>query len=201
MTATQPADSDLADWITRGAGGDEAALSGLFQAFYPPVFRLCLALLNNTADAEEVAQDAFVYAFPRLNRYDQRQAAFRTWLFMIAISRCRNKRRRRWFEQLPLETLAGAGPALPREVEAALDQRGLRRQLWEALQALPTPLREAVVLRYLGEMRFREVGAALGCNPKTAESRVRLGLERLRRHFETAAAEPEHLLTEMALWP
>jgi RNA polymerase sigma-70 factor (ECF subfamily) len=119
-------------------------------------------------------------------------------LFTIALSRCRNKRRRRWLVQAPLEALASARPAVPREVEAALDRRGLRRQVWEALQSLPDPLQEAVVLRYLGEMRYRELGEMLGCNPKTAESRVRLGVERLRRRFEAAGVEMEQMLAELA---
>lgn len=185
-------------WLERGARGDEAAGAELFRHFYPAVFRLSLGLLNDLADAEEVAQDTFVYALSRLARFDPARSAFRTWLFTIALSRCRNKRRRKWLEQLPLEVLAGRPPGTPRAVEAALERRGLRRQLWEALQSLPEPLREAVALRYLGEMRYREVAEALGCNAKTAESRVRLGVERLRRYFETAGVDGGQFLAEVA---
>ncbi len=188
-----------ADLIVRGAQGDEAACAALFDAYYPAVLRLSLGLLNDLGDAEEVAQDAFVYALSRLDRYDPARSAFRTWLFTIALSRCRNKRRRKWPEIVPLEALGAAGAgAVPREVEQALDRRGLRRQLWEAVQALPDALREAVILRYLGDMRYREVAETLDCNAKTAESRVRLGLERLRRHF--AGAEVEPALAEMLAW-
>ncbi|MDW8326011.1 MAG: sigma-70 family RNA polymerase sigma factor [Anaerolineales bacterium] len=190
---TEPAKDDawLAEWIERGARGDEAACAALFHEFYPSVVRLSLGLLNDLADAEEVAQDTFVYALSNLGRYDARRSAFRTWLFTIALSRCRNKRRRKLLLQGPLELLAGEMPATPREVETALERRGLRRQLWQALQALSEPVREAVVLRYLGEMRYKEVGAALGCNPKTAESRVRLGVEALRRALTEQGAAPE----------
>ncbi|MCS6909385.1 MAG: RNA polymerase sigma factor [Anaerolineales bacterium] len=190
---TEPAEDStrLADWIERGARGDEAACAALFHEFYPSVVRLSLGLLNDLDDAEEVAQDTFVYALRNLGRYDARRSAFRTWLFTIALSRCRNKRRRKLLLQGPLELLAGEAPATPREVEAALERRGLRRQLWQALQALSEPMREAVVLRYLGEMRYKEVGAVLGCNPKTAESRVRLGVETLRRTLTEQGAAPE----------
>ena len=179
MSDPSLAEPPLAAWITRAAQGDEAAGEALFRHFYPAVFRLCLALLNDVGDAEEVAQDAFVYALSRLGHFDPRRSAFRTWLFTIALSRCRNKRRRKWLVQAPL------------------DWRGLRRQVWEALQSLPAPLQEAVVLRYLGEMRYRELGEMLGCNPKTAESRARLGVERLRRRFEAAGVEMEHMLAEL----
>lgn len=176
-----PNEPAVTEWIGRGARGDETACAALFHEFYPSVVRLSLGLLNDLADAEEVAQDTFVYALRNLGRYEANLSAFRTWLFTIALSRCRNKRRRKSLLQGPLELLAGELPATPRAVEVALERRGLRRQLWQALQSLSEPVREAVVLRYLGEMRYKEVGATLACSPKTAESRVRLGVEALRR--------------------
>ncbi|MBL8095036.1 MAG: RNA polymerase sigma factor [Anaerolineales bacterium] len=167
--------------LARARAGQESAGIELYAAHQPAVTRLCLALLGDISDAEEVAQDSFVYAFRNIGRYDPTRSAFRTWLCMIAVSRCRNKRRRRMFELLPLTTAALSQSATTREVEQALAARGLRLQLWQALQDLPGDLREAVALRYLGGLRFREIGEATGCNDKTAQSRVRLGVERLRR--------------------
>ncbi len=65
-----------------------------------------------------------------------------------------------------------------------------------ALQTLPAPLREAVALRYVAELRYREIGQALGCNPKTAESRVRLGLAALRRTLRAWGVEQAADLVE-----
>ncbi len=169
------------DLLARVRAADEQASAQLYAEHYPAVLRLCLALLGDVADAEEVAQDAFVYALRNVHRYDPKRAAFRTWLFLIAVSRCRNKRRRRVFDFLPLTAAALSQAATNREVEQALAARGLRLQLWQALQDLPVDLREAVALRYLGGLRFREIGEVAGCNDKTAQSRVRLGVERLRR--------------------
>ncbi|MGQ0604890.1 MAG: RNA polymerase sigma factor, partial [Anaerolineales bacterium] len=75
-----------------------------------------------------------------------------------------------------------------------------RRQLWQAIQALTPPLREAVVLRYLGEMRFKDVAEALNCNPKTAESRARLGIEAIRRYTQVNEIEWQAALHELAAW-
>ncbi len=169
------------DLLTRVRAGEEQASAELYAEHYPAVMRLCLALLSDVSDAEEVAQDSFVYALRNIARYDPKRAAFRTWLFLIAVSRCRNKRRRRVLDILPLTAAALSQAATTREVEQALAARGLRVQLWGALQELPVDLREAVALRYLGGLRFREIGEVAGCNDKTAQSRVRLGVERLRR--------------------
>jgi RNA polymerase sigma-70 factor (ECF subfamily) len=201
MAPTDLPPERLNDWLTRGAQGDEAACAALHAHFSPAVLRLCLGLLGSVADAEEVAQDTFVYALRELRRYDPARSAFGTWLFTIALSRCRNKRRRRWLASGPLELLAGrarpgggAGP--DRQLEQLRERRGIRRQMWAALQALPPRLRDAVALRYLAELRYKEVGGALGCSPKTAESRVRLGLATMRRTLLAWGVEPEAELAE-----
>ncbi len=195
-TTTAP-DPSTADWIQRGAQGDEAAWAALYHHFSPAVQRLCVGLLGSLDDAEEVTQDSFVYALRNLGRFDPAKSAFSSWLYTIALSRCRNKRRRKWLVSLPLEQLgAKARAGSDRQVEAVLERRGVRRQLWAALQTLPAPLREAVALRYVAEMRYKEIGQALGCNPKTAESRVRLGLAAMRRTLRTWGVEQAADLVE-----
>lgn len=201
MVHTDLPPEQLSEWLARGVLGDEAACAALYAHFSPAVLRLCLGLLGNVADAEEVAQDSFTYALRELGRYDPARSAFSTWLFTIALSRCRNKRRRRWLASVPLDWLVGqararAGRWPDRELEQMLERRGIRRQMWAALQALPPRLRDAVALRYLAELRYKEVGAALGCSPKTAESRVRLGLAAMRRTLLAWGVEPEAELVE-----
>ena len=95
-------DETLKDWLARGVLGDETACAALYAHFSPAIQHLALGLLNDLADAEEVTQDTFVYAFRNLGRYDAAKSAFSTWLFTIAISRSRNKRRRKWLALFPL---------------------------------------------------------------------------------------------------
>jgi RNA polymerase sigma factor (sigma-70 family) len=91
-------------------------------------------------------------------------------------------------------------PDAPRVVESILERRGISRQIWKALQAMSSTLREAVVLRYLAGMRYREIGETLRCNPKTAESRVRLGVEALRRALRQSDAADELDWVELPVW-
>ena len=191
----------LSDWLARGAQGDEAACAALYAHFSPAVLRLALGLLGDRGDAEEVAQDAFVYALRNLSRYDPSRSAFSTWLYTITLSRCRNKRRRKWLAQLPLDLVSNERHNQPdRLLENVLERRGVRAQVWEALQALPPRLREPVALRYLAELRYKEVGEALGCNPKTAESRARQGLQAMRVTLREWGVAPESELVEQWVW-
>jgi RNA polymerase sigma-70 factor (ECF subfamily) len=168
--------------IERCLGGDEGAYALLYQQHSPMVFRLCLSLLGDRQDAEEVLQDSFEYAFRRLAHYDPRKSAFTTWLYRIAVSRCRNKRRRKW---LPALSFSDPGreevvdhQAAPPDELVALDER--QRRVWQALRALSPKLRETAVLRYYYVLQYSEIGEILGIPAKTAESRMRLAHRALR---------------------
>jgi RNA polymerase sigma-70 factor (ECF subfamily) len=171
--ATSP-DQQLADLIAKAGEGDQAACAALYQRFVQPIYRLAYGVLLDEQDAEEVAQDTFVYALRNLKRYEPERSAFRTWLYTIAICRCRNKRRRKWLPTLTLADFAEwqAGPEPP--LEAIAEAQNIREIVLEALHTLSPKLREAIVLRYFDGLSYREMAEVLNCPQKTAESRVRL---------------------------
>lgn len=167
--------------IARALAGDQTGYSELYDLYAAGVYRLCYSLLMNQQDAEDVAQDTFVYAFKNLHRYDSSRAALKTWLYTIAISRCRNQYRRNRsllteISQI-INTLPGPRSETP---EAAHAQQSANEALVQALASLSPRLREAVVLRYGHGMTYREMAEVVGCPPKTAESRVRLAHRALR---------------------
>ena len=175
------------DWLIAARNGDEDAAEAVYRRFSPAVFRLAASLLNDAEDADEVMQDTFVYALRNLRRYDPVRSAFQTWLFTIAISRCRNKRRRKWLPTVPLgwflrDEVKPSGAPL-RGLEDWLAARGVRRELWAAVQELSPNLREALVLRFVGSLAYAEVGEAVGCGAKAAESRVRTAIATLRKRL------------------
>ena len=176
----------LDEWLRAACAGDEQAAEAIFRHFSPAVMRLSISLLGDPRDADEVLQDTFVYALRNLRRYDPGQSAFQTWLFTIAISRCRNKRRRKWLPVIPLDRfLREEAPAAPhaRSVEDWLAARGARQELWAAVQQLSPNLREALVLRYVGSLSYPEIGRAVGCGSRAAESRVRTAVAALRKRL------------------
>jgi len=182
-----------ADAIARAAGGDEAAQRALYEAHHAAAFRLAYLLLQNTCDAEEVVQDAFVYLFRNLQRYDRERGPFWAWLRVVLVSRCRNKRRRRHLHLISLEMLEAAGQVLPDPEPASdpasvLERMGVRRVVWEALQRVSPGARDALILRYYEELSYTEIAAALGCSTDAARARVAHGKAQLRRLL-TAPAE------------
>lgn len=180
------------EWLAAACAGDEAAAEAIFRRFSPAVMRLSLSLLDDLQDSEEVLQDTFVYALRNLRRYDPERSAFQTWLFTIAISRCRNRRRRKWLPVVPLDWFTrvetSAAPHA-RSVEDWLAARGVRQELWAAVGQLSLNLREALVLRYVGSLSYADIGRAVGCGSRAAESRVRTAVAALRRRL-TGAGSP-----------
>jgi RNA polymerase sigma-70 factor (ECF subfamily) len=188
------------DLIERALAGDEPAARKLHDTHYPAVLRLAYMLLQNLQDAEDATQEAFIYAFKNLARYDPQRAAFATWLKVIVTSRCRDLQRRRRFKWLSLQEWLEMGREPEDDTDAhqpdvALELAGTQQLVWEALNQVPHKSRQALILRYFGGLSYPEMAQALGCPVSTAKSRVAYGQETLTRLLgpEARAALGYHL--------
>jgi RNA polymerase sigma-70 factor (ECF subfamily) len=188
LTTVPNPPSEVEQLIAGCTRGDQTAFAGLYDLFASGVYRLCYSLLLNHHDAEDVAQDTFVYAFRNIRRFDARLSAFRTWLYTIAICRCRNLYRRSRPPLIDLSTLLQNTLPAPRSEtpEAAFARSDAKAALEKALMNLTPRLREAVVLRYGHGLTYREIADIMDCPPKTAESRVRLAHDALRGMLQPA---------------
>jgi RNA polymerase sigma-70 factor (ECF subfamily) len=172
--------------ITRAMTGDEMAQRALYEAHHAAAFRLAYLLLQDTCDAEEVVQDTFVYVFRNLHRYDSQRGSFWTWLRVVLVSRCRNKRRRQQPPTVSLEKLTATGQAPPDSEPAndpagVLELRGIQRAMWRALQQISPGARDALVLRYYEGLPYGEIAELLGCSADAARARVAHGKAQLKR--------------------
>jgi len=170
--------------IHRCLQGDQEAFAALYEVAAPGLYQLAYSILLHIQDAEDVVQEAMVYVFKNLQRYQPERGAFRTWLYTITVSRCRNARRRKWLPTTALSHLLSLGlePRAPdhHTPEAAVARMAVREALEKALATLSPRLREAIALRYGQGLTYREMAEVLECPQKTAESRVRLAHEGLR---------------------
>src|SRR5262249_43949490 len=124
-------------------------------------------------DAEDCFQETFRAARRAYPRADGRN--LRAWLFTIARRKAidEHRERARRPKPTPDETVADrADGAAPRGPSAD--------QVWETVGALPPAQRAAVALRFVGDLRYREIAAALGCSEQAARRRVADALAALR---------------------
>ncbi len=171
--------------IRRCLAGEQSAYIALYDQYSGVIYRLAYSLLQHREDAEEVLQDSFEYAFRRLDHYDPRKSAFKTWLYRIAVSRCHNKRRRKWLPSFSLQQMIEVDvrdpAAVPPDEHVSLSEQ--QRAVWEAVGALSPKLREVAILRYYGGLQYGEIGEVLDIPTKTAESRMRLAHKALREQL------------------
>jgi RNA polymerase sigma-70 factor (ECF subfamily) len=161
-------------------GGDRDAFGRLVARYQGRLFGLVSVIVRDRAAAEEVTQDAFVRAYTRLDRYDDRQP-FYPWLATIAVRLSQN-----WLRQhgrilqregTPLDTAAEPATA-PSSLTALLaDERSTR--LRRAVTALSSGERTAVMLHYRDDLSVREIARALGVTTGT----IKTLLFRARRHL------------------
>jgi RNA polymerase sigma factor (sigma-70 family) len=165
------------------------------RALQHDAIRLATVISGSRADADDIAQEAFVSAHRSLHRYRPEVAPFRTWLLSIVANEARNHRRaqgRRHHYELALATDPARGPVPPVDPGDATagGAGGLggpgslgsqeRDDLLAAVRALPDRQRDVVACRYLLELSEAETAAVLDLAPGTVKSHLSRALARLR---------------------
>jgi RNA polymerase sigma factor (sigma-70 family) len=166
--------------VERARRGDHDAYALLVREHEEIVFRVAYLIVRSAADAEDVAQEAFVKAYRALGRF-RAGSPFRPWLLRIVGNEARNHRRaagRRAHHQHRAALLEPVNSSPGAEEE--LMERESRRRLLAALDRLPEGERAALTGRYLAGLTDAETAAALGIPRATVKMRAWRGLNRLR---------------------
>lgn len=163
--------------------GDEAALGVLMERWELPLKAVIGRLIFNATEAEELAQEAFVRVWQQRGKF-RPEAAFRPWLFAIAINLARN--RLRWWRRRPaisLEAWEANQEAVDGNSEtgrSVAEQAERARIVRDAIAGLPAELREALVLSEYEQMAQAEIADAVGASVKAVETRIYRAREKLR---------------------
>jgi len=168
--------------IERARGGDGTAYSALVREHQEIAFRIAYVICGSAADAEDVAQDAFVKAYRALPRFRTGEP-LRPWLLAIVANEARNRRRAAGRRAALVLRAAGEGRSSGEAAsspEAALLAGERRAALLAGLGRLGERDRTVIACRYLLELTEAETAAALGVRPGTVKSRLSRALERLR---------------------
>lgn len=184
MAASAASEEDL-ERLRSVASGDARALGELYDLHAGAVMGVCLRVLGDRAEAEEVVADVFMQVWSQAARYDPARGSPLGWIVTIARTRAIDRRRamgrRPEGEAIEERTWAGGGgPAAPAspELEAEVSQR--RERIRGALDALEARQRRAVELAFYDGMSHSEIAAQLGEPLGTVKTRIRTGLMRLR---------------------
>ncbi len=164
--------------ISGALAGCEADLEVLFHRHWPRAYRAAFLIVHDHAAAEDIAQEAFLAAVRRLDRFDHRRR-FGPWLSAIVANRAID-----WVRARAARHETGHEPTEP--TAAPEPQSRYSQEVLGALATLSPEHRAVVVLRYVLEFTPGEIARALELPRGTVNSRLRRGLDALEATLQKA---------------
>jgi RNA polymerase sigma-70 factor (ECF subfamily) len=174
LTGTDPDEALL----VRIADGEPGAVRALVGRKLPRVLGLAQRMLGDTAEAEDVAQEAFLRVWKQAPKWRPGAARFDTWLHRVTLNLCydRLRRRREIATDNPPEREDEDTPSADRRLMA----QDTGRRVAEAMQRLPERQREAIVLCHYQELGNIEAAQVMGVTVEALESLLSRGRRGLR---------------------
>ncbi len=179
--------------VRRCVAGDAAAWEEIVQRFNRRIYNICYRFAGSATDAEDLTQDVFIKVYRTLEQFDAERASFTTWLTTVTRNLLVDHFRKTKYDRatdsidatpgededgLPLsEQLEDKGPS----PDSRLEKRETREMVHKALQKLSPELREAVILRDLQDMDYRDIAQVLKVPEGTVKSRINRGRTELAR--------------------
>jgi len=174
LAATLEAEADLEALVARAREGDSLAFEGLYRRLSGRVYGVCLRMAREPTKAEELAQEAWVRAWERLESF-RGDSRFSTWLHRLTVNVVLDSRRRdgRWRDRF--ESLADQREGI--ETSTHEPPAGLRMDLEKAVDRLPDGARTVFLLYDVEGFKQQEIAERLG----VAEGTVKAQLHRARK--------------------
>jgi RNA polymerase sigma-70 factor (ECF subfamily) len=177
--------------VARAQTGDENAFEALFLQHRQRVYSLCLRMIGNPADAEELTQEAFLQVFRKIDTF-RGEAAFSTWLHRLTVNVVLMRLRKKKVAQISLEESVGGDEFDDQKKEfgaADLTLKGSidRLNLERAIAQLPPGYRQAFVLHDVQGYEHHEIAEMLGSSIGNSKSQLHKGRARLRKLLRDTA--------------
>ncbi|HEX3940432.1 MAG TPA: sigma-70 family RNA polymerase sigma factor [Acidobacteriaceae bacterium] len=188
-----PQDNPELGWPQLVAGcmaGDNTAWARLVREQHGRIYALCYRFSGSRQDAEDLTQEVFLKVYRNLASFDAAKGSFQTWLTTIARNLLVDHFRRTPMQRVT-DSIDGGEEGMPEQLSSHdpsphdfAVRRELERMVQAALVKLPVDYREAVILRDLEEMDYREIAQVLRIPEGTVKSRISRGRAELARLLE-----------------
>ncbi len=182
-TASPDIAADEAAWIRQAQRSDAQAFEALYRLHVDKVYGLCLRMTGNVSEAEDCAQEAFIQAWNKLDKF-RGDSAFSTWLHRIAVNSVLGRIRKSKREQDRIEAVAETAPP-----PLSTPDTGELRDLSEAINRLPEGARHVFVLHAVYGYSHEEAGNMLGIAAGTSKAQLHRARRLLAQQLEEQGFE------------
>ncbi|HUQ50023.1 MAG TPA: sigma-70 family RNA polymerase sigma factor [Terriglobales bacterium] len=181
--------------VKRCLAGDSSAWEEIVRSHNRRIYNICYRFTNSPDDAEDLTQEVFIKIYRTLSSYDLDKGAFTTWTTTVArnllVDHFRKNKLDRLTDSMDASTSSDEdGQTLGEQIQddkpspdASLATKETQKMVQIALQKLSPELREAVILRDLQDMDYREIALALKVPEGTVKSRINRGRTELARYL------------------
>jgi RNA polymerase sigma-70 factor (ECF subfamily) len=179
--------------VRRCLAGDSGAWEEIVQLYHRRIYNICYRFAGTSEDAQDLTQDVFIKMYRTLSSYDATRGALITWVTTVTrnllVDHFRKSKQDRMTDSLDTVTsehedarpLSDQIPDKALPPDAGVQSRETRETVHRALQKLSPELREAVILRDLQDMDYREIAGVLRIPEGTVKSRINRGRAELAR--------------------
>jgi RNA polymerase sigma-70 factor (ECF subfamily) len=169
--------------VRRCVAGDAVAWEEIVQRYNRRIYNICYRFAGTSDDAQDLTQEVFIKMYRTLSSYDVERGAFMTWVTTMTrnllVDHFRKTKQDRVTDSIDAAPSEHEDKGLP--PDARVQSRETGETVHEALQKLSPELREAVILRDLQDMDYREIAAVLKVPEGTVKSRINRGRAELAR--------------------
>ena len=168
--------------IRRIQNGDPEAFETLVRKYYQNIYQFCVRRCNgDTALAADLTQDTFLKLIEHIQQY-RLTGKFINFLLTIAVNTCNNHFKKKSPDIVDMDTLS-AVPSNLNISEEVLRQEDAKI-IQQAIDRLPDMQKEVVILRFYHDRKIKEIAAITGVSLPTAKSRLKQGLDKLKRYLD-----------------
>ena len=194
---------DDSEVVRRARAGDERIFESLYRSHCRRVYGLCLRMVGNTAEAEDLSQEAFLLLFRKLHTF-RGESAFSSWLHRLVVNTVLMHMRKKSLPAIAIDGVPGArddkaAPSLDVAtpdlvLEGSIDRINLKR----CISQLPVGSRQNFVLHDIQGYQHKEIAEMLGCTEGASKSQLHKARKRLRELLHEIQREKYRMKREAA---
>ncbi len=165
--------------------GDRTAFSELVRRYQKQIYSLAYRMTNHPEEALDLSQEIFLRLYQVLPKYDEARPFF-PWMYKVASNVCYSALRKKPQESVPLEKVIDFTPLIPQlesQPEDFAEVREVQQMVQQALAELPDKYKIPLILRFLEDMTYQQIGEILELPVSTIETRLYRGKALLQKRL------------------